>query len=408
MKLNKVTIEDLQLEGKKVLIKVDFNVPIENGVITSNKRIVEAIPTIKKVVKEGGRAIVFSHLGRVKTEADKAKNDIKVAAIELEKLLGQKVIFVNDTKGAELENAIKNLKNGEVLMFQNTRWEDADGERESKNNPELGKYWASLGDVFINDAFGAAHRAHASNAGIANNIAESAIGYLMEKEVSMLSKALYEAQKPIVSIIGGAKVSDKIKVIENLLKISDHVLVGGGMIFTFLKAKGLEIGKSLCQDEFLATAKDLMAKGGDKLVLPVDYKVSPEFKDIPGEIVTDANFPKDKMGLDIGPKSIEKFAKILSGAKTVIWNGPMGVSEFENYKDGTEEVAKAIVNTPGVFSLIGGGDSAAAAIKLGFEKQFTHISTGGGASLEFMEGTELPGISCIDDKKDCNCACGGH
>lgn len=405
MKFNKNTIDNLELNGKKVLIRVDFNVPIDKGVITSNKRIVEAIPTIKKVIEDGGKAIVFSHLGRVKSEEDKAKQDIKIVATELERLLGKEVKFINETRGSELENAIQNLENGEVLMFQNTRWEDADGQKESKNDPELGKYWASLGDVFINDAFGAAHRAHASNVGIATNISESAVGYLMEKEVTMLSKALYDSKKPIVSIIGGAKVSDKIKVIENLLKISDYVLVGGGMAYTFNKAKGIEIGTSLCQDEFLEVAKDLMAKGGEKLVLPTDWLVTAEFKDTPGTIATAENFPSDKMGLDIGPESVENFVKILENAKTVIWNGPMGVSEFENYKNGTESIAKAIVNIPDVFSLIGGGDSAAAAIKLGFEKQFTHISTGGGASLEFMEGTDLPGISCI---QECNCECGEH
>ena len=396
--MNKKTIDQLDLNNKKTLIRVDFNVPIKDGVVQSDKRIEAALPTIKKAIEDGAKVILFSHLGRIKEEADKAKNDMAPVAKLLGEKLEKEVKFVNATRGEELENAINELKAGDVLMFQNTRYEDLNGKAESKNNDELGKYWASLGDVFINDAFGTAHRAHASNVGIASNIGESAIGFLVQNELEMLGKGLDKPEKPFVAIVGGAKVSDKIAVIENLLKNADKILIGGGMAYTFLKAQGHEIGKSLVEMDYLDMAKKFLAESNGKLILPIDHAISSEYADNEREITEGIEIPADKMALDIGTKSIALYEKSLVGAKTVVWNGPMGVAEFENFKDGTESVAKAIVAQPGVFSVIGGGDSAAAAIKLGFEDKFTHISTGGGASLTYMEGKPLPGIEAIQDK----------
>ena len=396
--MNKKTIDQLDLNNKKTLIRVDFNVPIKDGVVQSDKRIVAALPTIKKALEDGAKVILFSHLGRIKTEADKDKNNMEPVAKLLGEKLGKEVKFINATRGERLESAINQLNPGEALMFQNTRYEDLNGKAESKNDPDLGKYWASLGDVFINDAFGTAHRAHASNVGIASNIKESAIGYLVENELKMLGKGLDHPEKPFVAIVGGAKVSDKIAVIENLLKNADKILIGGGMAYTFLKAQGHEIGKSLVELDYLDMAKKFLSESNGKLILPIDHAVSAEYADEKREITTDIEIPAEKMALDIGTKSIALYEQSLVGAKTVVWNGPMGVAEFENFKDGTEAVAKAIVAQPGVFSVIGGGDSAAAAIKLGFEDKFTHISTGGGASLTYMEGKPLPGIEAIQDK----------
>ena len=396
--MNKKTIDQLELKGKKVLIRVDFNVPLKDGIVQSDKRITAALPTIQKAVKDGGKVILFSHLGRVKEEADKAKNDLAPVAKELAKKLGQDVKFVAETRGKALEDAVNALEDGQVMMFQNTRFEDLNGKAESKNNPELGKYWASLGDVFVNDAFGTAHRAHASNVGVASNIAESAVGYLVQKELEMLGQGLDKPESPFVAIVGGAKVSDKIAVIENLLKKADKILIGGGMAFTFLKAQGHEIGNSLLEADFIDMAKDFLAKGKDKIVLPVDHAISAGYADNAREITEGVEVPEGMMGLDLGDKSIKLYEDALKGAKTVVWNGPMGVAEFENFKQGTEAVATAIAKQPGVFSVIGGGDSAAAAIKLGFETKFTHISTGGGASLQYMEGKPLPGVEAIQSK----------
>ena len=395
--MNKKTIDQLDLNGKKVLLRVDFNVPIKDGKVMSDKRITAALPTIKKAIADGGKVILFSHLGRVKEESDKTKNDLKPVAKELESKLGQSVKFINQTRGEELEKAISSMENGEVIMFQNTRWEDLNNKAESKNSDELGKYWASLGDVFINDAFGTAHRAHASNVGIASNMNETAVGYLVQKELEMLSKGLDKPTSPFIAIVGGAKVSDKIAVIENLLKKADKVLIGGGMAYTFLKSQGHEIGNSLLEEDYINLAKELLSKSNGKIVLPVDHAISKEYKDNKREITDSIDVPSGFMGLDLGDKSIELYKKELQGAKTVVWNGPMGVAEFENFKQGTEAVASAIANQTGVFSIIGGGDSAAAAIKLGFENKFTHISTGGGASLQYMEGKPLPGIEAIQN-----------
>ena len=396
--MNKKTIEQLKLKGKKTLIRVDFNVPIKNGVVKSDKRINAAIPTIKKAINEGAKVILLSHLGRVKTEADKVKTDLMPIAKLLGEKLGQDVKFINATRGTQLENAIDSLENGQVLMFQNTRYEDLNGKAESKNDPELGKYWASLGEVFINDAFGTAHRAHASNVGIASNIAVSAIGYLVENELKMLGQGLDNPKHEFVAIIGGAKVSDKISVIENLLKKADKILIGGGMAYTFHKAEGYAIGDSLLEEDFVELAKKYLKEANGKIILPVDHAISSNYADNERKITKNIEVPEGFMGLDIGPKTIKLFEESLKGAKTVVWNGPMGVAEFENFKEGTVAVATAIANQDDVFSVIGGGDSAAAAINLGFENEFTHISTGGGASLQFMEGNPLPGIESIQDK----------
>ena len=395
----KKTVEDLQVQGKTVLVRVDFNVPMKDGVITNDNRIVAALDTIKYLVNNNAKVVLFSHLGKVKTEEDKASKTLRPAAERLSELLGKEVAFSPETRGEALETAVKNLKEGDVLVVENTRHEDLDGKKESKNDPELGKYWASLGDLYVNDAFGTAHRAHASNIGIASNL-ESAVGYLMEKEVKFLGEAVDNPVRPMVAILGGAKVSDKIKVIENLLEKADKVIVGGGMAYTFLKAKGYEIGKSLVEDDRVELAKELLAKAGDKLVLPIDQVVAREFNnDAPSEVVDSTQIPSDAMGLDIGPKTVELFAKTLEGAKTVVWNGPMGVFEMPNFAKGTIGVCEAIANLEGATTIVGGGDSAAAVAQLGYEAKFSHISTGGGASLTYLEGVELPGVVSIDDKE---------
>ncbi len=393
----KKVVTDLDLKGKKVLVRADFNVPMKDGVITNDNRIQAALPTIQYVIEQGGKVILFSHLGKVKTEEDKAGKSLRPVAERLSELLGKDVTFVPETRGEKLESAIDGLNAGDVLVFENTRFEDVDGKKESKNDPELGKYWASLGDVFVNDAFGTAHRAHASNVGVASNL-ESAAGFLMDKEIKFIGGAVDEPKRPFVAILGGAKVSDKIGVIENLLSKADKVLIGGGMTYTFYAAKGIEIGKSLVEEDKIELARTLIEKGGDKLVLPIDSVTSPEFSnDTPTEI-HDGAVPADQMGLDIGPKTIELFTKELQGAKTVVWNGPMGVFEMSNFAQGTVGVCEAIANLTDATTIIGGGDSAAAAMQLGFADQFTHISTGGGASLEYLEGKELPGVASISDK----------
>ena len=395
----KKIITDLQVAGKKVLMRVDFNVPMKDGVITNDNRIVEALPSIKYVLENGGKVIAFSHLGKIKEEADKAKKSLASVAKRLEELLGKPVKFVAETRGAALEAAVAELKDGEIMMFENTRFEDLDGKKESKNDAELGKYWASLGDVFVNDAFGTAHRAHASNVGIAANIAESAAGFLMEKEIKFVGGAVDAPELPLVAILGGAKVSDKIGVIENLIAKADKIIVGGGMMFTFLKAQGYNIGKSLVEEDKIELAKELLAKAGSKLILPVDTLAAKEFKnDTEFRSVSVKEIADDEMGLDIGAESVKLFADTLKGAKTVIWNGPMGVFEMENFAKGTIGVCEAIANLEGAMTIIGGGDSAAAAMQLGYADKFTHISTGGGASLEYLEGKVLPGIDSISNK----------
>lgn len=394
----KKIVTDLQVEGKKVLVRVDFNVPLKDGVITDDNRIVQALPTIKYLIDHNAKVILFSHLGKVKSEEDKAKLSLRPVAERLSELLEKPVTFVPETRGEKLEAAINALNEGDVLLFENTRFEDLDGKKESKNDPELGKYWASLGDLFVNDAFGTAHRAHASNVGIASQL-ESAAGFLMEKEIKFIGGAVDNPERPFVAILGGAKVSDKIGVINSLLDKADKVLIGGGMAYTFFKAMGREVGLSLLELDRVELAKEIMEKAGDKLVLPIDNVVAKEFyNDAVATIVASDAIPADQEGLDIGPKTVELFASYLKDAKTVVWNGPMGVFELPNFAKGTIGVCEAIANLEGATTIIGGGDSAAAAISLGYADKFTHISTGGGASLEYLEGKELPGVAAISDK----------
>lgn len=395
----KKTIVDLSLKGKKVLIRVDFNVPIHDGEITDDNRIVQALPTIRYAIEQGGKVILFSHLGRVEKPEDKEKNSLFVVAERLSELLNKQVTFVPFTRGKELEDAIKKMNQGDVLMFENTRFEDIDGKKESKNNEELGKYWASLGDVFVNDAFGTAHRAHASNSGIAKNMKDVAAGFLMEKEIKFIGEAVDEPVRPFVAILGGAKVSDKIKVIENLLLKADKILIGGAMAYTFLKAQGYNIGKSRCEADFVDFAKGLLEKAQGKIVLGADAALAKSFSADTKFRYADFNdIADDEMGLDVGPKTIAMFKDALAGARTVVWNGPMGVFEFDNFAKGTVAVCELLANLKDATTIIGGGDSAAAAIQLGFADKFTHISTGGGASLEYLEGKTLPGVECINDK----------
>jgi len=396
----KLTVKDVELTGKKVLVRVDFNVPLKDGVITNDNRITAALPTINYILEQGGRAILFSHLGRVKEESDKAGKSLAPVAKALSEKLGKEVVFTGTTRGAELEAAIDALKDGEILLVENTRFEDIDGKKESKNDPELGKYWASLGDgIFVNDAFGTAHRAHASNVGISANVDKAVAGFLLENEIAYIQEAVEAPVRPFVAILGGSKVSDKIGVIENLLSKADKVIIGGGMTYTFLKAQGIEIGDSLVEADKLDIAKELLAKAEGKLILPVDSKEAnafagyTEIKDTEGDAI-DPGF----LGLDIGPKSIKQFDAELTGAKTVVWNGPMGVFENPDFQAGTIGVMDSIVKQPGVKSIIGGGDSAAAAINLGYAEKFSWISTGGGASMELLEGKVLPGLASLTDK----------
>lgn len=394
----KKIVSDLDLKGKVVLERADFNVPIKDGEITNDNRIVQALPTIEYIIEQGGKLVLFSHLGKVKEESDKEGLSLKPVAENLSKKLGKEVIFVPETRGEKLETAIENLNEGDVLLVENTRFEDLDGKKESKNDPELGKYWASLGDVFVNDAFGTAHREHASNVGISTHL-ETAAGYLMEKEIKFIGGVVNDPQKPVVAILGGAKVSDKINVIKNLVNIADKILIGGGMAYTFIKAQGKEIGLSLLEEDKIDFAKDLLENNGDQIVLPVDCKIAKEFSnDAKITEVSINEIPSDQEAMDIGPKTVELFNKELQGAHTVVWNGPMGVFEFSNFAKGTIGVCEFIAKLEDATTIIGGGDSAAAAISLGFEDDFTHISTGGGASLEYLEGKELPGIKAINDK----------
>ncbi|MDK6802799.1 phosphoglycerate kinase [Lactobacillus mulieris] len=401
----KLIISDLDVKGKKVLVRVDFNVPIKDGVIGDDNRIVAALPTIKYIIDNGGKAILLSHLGRIKSDADKKELSLAPVAKRLGELLEKDVEFVPSNEGKEVEDAIAKMNDGDVLVMENTRFQDIDndfGKRESKNDPKLGEYWASLGDLYVNDAFGTAHRSHASNVGIATAMkAEGkkvAAGFLMEKEIKFLGNAIANPVHPFVTILGGAKVSDKISVITNLIPKSDHILIGGGMAYTFLAAQGHKIGKSLFEADKVELAKELLEKANGKIVLPVDNVAATEFSNDASREVVGDDIPDNEMGLDIGPKTVELFRKTLQGAKTVVWNGPMGCFEMPNFAEGTLEVGRAMADLPDATTIIGGGDSTAAAKQLGIAPKITHISTGGGASLEYLEGKELPGIGCISDK----------
>lgn len=395
-KMNKKTIEDVDVKGKKVIVRVDFNVPLdENRNITDDKRIVGAFPTIKYLVDQGAKTILVSHLGRPK-EGFEDKYSMKPTAVKLSELLGKEVIMANDVIGPDAKAKAAALKDGEVLMLENVRFH----KEETKNDPAFAKELASMAEVYVNDAFGTAHRAHASTAGLADYL-PAVCGYLIQKEIEFMGKALSNPERPFVAILGGAKVSDKIAVIENLIDKVDTLIVGGGMAYTFFKAKGYNIGTSICEEDKVDLAKSLMEKAqakGIKLLLPVDNAISKEFKnDAERQIVKSSNIIDEWMGMDIGTETIKQYSDEIKKAKTVIWNGPMGVFEFPNFANGTKEVARAVAES-GAVSIIGGGDSAAAVEQLGFADKITHISTGGGASLEFLEGKVLPGIDVLMDK----------
>lgn len=397
--MNKKTIRDVDVKGKKVLVRCDFNVPLdENGKITDDTRITAAVPTIKYLMSQGAKVILCSHLGRPKGEVNK-KYSLKPVAEELTDILDTDVRFAEDVTGDSAKSTTENLKDGDVALLENVRFDP----REEKNDDTLAMELADLSDgIYVNDAFGTAHRAHSSTEGVAHHVDEAVAGLLMEKEIEFLGGTLENPDEPFVAILGGAKVSDKIGVIENLLDKVDEILIGGGMAFTFLKAKGYDIGNSLCEEDKVKEAKAIMKKADDmgvKITLPKDVRVSKEFSnEAPDKLVDSDKIPEGYQGLDIGPKTFMKFADVLAGANTILWNGPLGVCEFEKYRIGTEQVAEAIAQNEHAVSVVGGGDSVAAIKKLGLEDNFTHISTGGGASLEFLEGKKLPGIECLQDK----------
>ena len=395
MNYNKKTIEDIEVSGKRVLVRCDFNVPQKDGVITSDKRIVGAIPTIKYLMDKGAKVILCSHMGKPKGEVN-PKYSLALVAKRLSELLGVEVPLCADTIGPDAKAKAAALKDGEVILLENTRFD----KREEKNDPEFTKELASLAEIYVSDAFGAVHRAHASTAGVADYL-PAVCGYLIQKEISVMGKALADPARPFVAILGGAKVSDKIGVINNLIEKVDTLIIGGGMAYTFFAAQGYTIGTSICEQDKIELAKEMMAKAeakGVKFLLPVDNRIGKEYDENTEYAEVDSdNIPDGWMGLDIGPKTRAIFAEAIKGAGTVVWNGPMGVSEWKNFAAGTEAVAAAVAES-GAISIIGGGDSAEAVERLGFGPKMTHISTGGGASLEFLEGKELPGIACLLDK----------
>lgn len=386
-------IQEMEIENKKVLIRCDFNVPIKNGEIVDDTRILASLKTIKYCIEHNAKIILLSHLGRVKEESDLIKNDLSPVAKRLSELLNKDVLFINETRGQKLEEAISTMKNKDIILMQNTRYEDLNGKKESSNDSELGKYWASLGDVFINDAFGTIHRAHASNVGIASNL-PSAFGFLIEQELSALSE-LDDPEHPFIVMLGGAKVADKIGVIENLATKADKILIGGGMAFTFLKSEGYEIGTSLLDADSLDFCTKILKRYGDKIILPVDVAVTTEYSDNEKYITKDINeIEYNEMGLDIGPKTKNLFEENLKTAKIVIWNGPLGVYELNKYKKHTDEILKYLVDN-NIKTILGGGDIVAAASLAGLKDKIYHASTGGGATLEYLEGKKLPGIEVV-------------
>ena len=402
MNLNKVTVDDINVKGKRVLVRVDFNVPLKDGVITNDNRITAALPTIKKLIADGGKVILCSHLGKPKNGPE-AKFSLAPVAVRLSELLGKEVIFADDDEvvGENAKKAVAEMKDGDVVLLQNTRFR----KEETKNLEPFSSELASLADVFVMDAFGSAHRAHCSTVGVTDHIKDTAVGYLMQKEINYLGNAVETPVRPFVAILGGAKVADKLNVISNLLDKCDTLIIGGGMAYTFLKAKGYEVGTSLVDNEKIDYCKEMIEKAeklGKKLLLPIDTTIAKEFPDpIDAEIevsVVDADkIPADMMGLDIGPKTMALFADAAKSAKTVVWNGPMGVFENPTLAAGTLAVAEALAKSDAI-TIIGGGDSAAAVNQMGLGDKMSHISTGGGASLEFLEGKELPGVACADDK----------
>ena len=403
MGLNKKTVDDINVKGLRVLCRCDFNVPLKDGKITDENRLVAALPTIKKLIADGGKVILCSHLGKVKTEEDKKTKTLAPVAVRLSELLGQEVKFAADPEvvGPNAKAAVEAMKDGDVILLENTRFRP----EETKNGEAFSKDLASICDVFVNDAFGTAHRAHCSNVGVAGLVDTAVVGYLMQKEIDFLGNAVNTPERPFVAILGGAKVADKLNVISNLLEKCDTLIIGGGMAFTFLKAKGYEVGNSLVDDTKIDYCKEMMDKAeklGKKLLLPIDTTIADGFPnpidaEIAVEVVASDAIPADKEGLDIGTKTAELYADAVKSAKTVVWNGPMGVFEMPNFAAGTVAVAQALADTDAV-TIIGGGDSAAAVNQLGFGDKMTHISTGGGASLEFLEGKELPGVAAATDK----------
>ena len=397
--LNKKSVDDINVKGKKVLVRCDFNVPLQDGKITDENRLVAALPTIKKLIADGGKVILCSHLGKPKGEP-KPELSLAPVAKRLSELLGQEVKFAADPEvvGPNAKAAVAEMKDGDVILLENTRYRA----EETKNGDEFSKELASLCDVFVNDAFGTAHRAHCSNVGVTKYVDTAVVGYLMQKEIDFLGNAVNNPERPFVAILGGAKVSSKISVINNLLDKVDTLIIGGGMSYTFSKAMGGHIGKSLCEDDYLQYALDMMKKAeekGVKLLIPVDTVVGDNFSnDCNFKVVGRGEIPADMEGLDIGPKTAELFANAIKGAKTVVWNGPMGCFEMPNFANGTIAIAKAMADLKDATTIIGGGDSAAAANQLGFGDKMSHISTGGGASLEFLEGKELPGVAAANDK----------
>lgn len=393
----KRTIQDLDLNNKKVLIRCDFNVPIQDGTIVDDTRITAALPTILYAIEHNAKVILFSHLGRVKNEEDKEKNNLKPVSIALEKYLKRPVTFIEETRGKVLEEAINNMKTKDVLLVQNTRYEDLDGKKESSNDEQLGRYWASLGDIFVNDAFGTIHREHASNVGISTYL-DSCIGFLVEKELKELNKVT-NPKRPFVVMLGGSKVEDKIGVIKNVVTKADHLLIGGAMSFTFLKAQGKNIGKSLLDKENIDFCKEMLQSYSDKIVLPVDAVTTDSLEE-KNKIETQdiCNIEDDVMGVDIGPKTVELYKKILKPSKTILWNGPFGVYEQEEFSNGTKALLEEISKIDAV-SILGGGDIVACASLFGYKDKVTHASTGGGATLAYLEGVDLPGLKNIPDKK---------
>ena len=391
----KKTVKDYNLEGKKVIIRVDFNVPIKEGEIKDDNRIKQSLETINYCLEHNAKIILLSHLGRVKTEEDKESNTLEPVALRLSELLDKEIIFVTETRGDILETEINNMNNGDIILVENTRYEDIDEKKESSNDEELGAYWASLGDIFINDAFGTSHRSHASNVGIASHL-PNGIGFLIEKELNTILPAIQNPKRPFTVILGGSKVSDKIGVIENLVNIADYILIGGGMAFTFIKSQGMNIGSSLLDEESIDFCKKMLKEHKDKIILPIDV-VTSENIDTPTNVkeifISDI---KDKdIGLDIGHGTIKLFKTYLEESNTIIWNGPVGKFEIEEFSKGTKELCEIIKDKT---TIIGGGDTASAVINLGYKDAFTHISTGGGATLELLEGKKLPGIEIINEK----------
>ena len=392
----KKTIKDYELSGKKVIIRCDFNAPIEKGVIKDESRILKSLKTIKYALRKGAQVILMSHLGRIKSEEDKEKYTLKPVALNLEKHLKRKVTFINETRGKNLEEAIKNMKNKDIILMENTRFEDLEEKKESNNDKNLGKYWASLGDIFINDAFGTIHREHASNVGIATSL-PNGIGFLVEEEIKKLNKLINKPKKPYIIVLGGAKVSDKIGVIENLIKKADYILISGGMSFTFLKAAGFNIGDSILEKEKIPFCTKMLEKYPDKIILPIDVITAKELK---ANVKTHERFIneiEDEMGLDIGPKTVKLFKQYLNDAKTIFLNGPAGCFEIKEFSKGTKEILKIIAESK-AYTVVGGGDSIRAVKEFKVEDKISHISTGGGASLAYLEEIKLKALSVIDEK----------